>query len=394
MRAVAVALIAAAVASSPLAAQRIKLPQKRDQLEAVAVRDSNDPAAHYNVGLAYWNEKRFDDAERSFRTAVMLDQKFAEAYLALAYLPYARRPKLWREESEGKVPEEWRSVLEESDRNYRRAFVINPLVELTIIGAATPPRDPRWDLLYPGVYDFYFRAFDDMMEGKYEDAWGRFRTYLRERRLAGPGQGSLGTSFLWYQGLAAAHTHRFDEATSLFTELIRRSEAEKEKIEEEDLVRIPLRTNEYRYFLATIRQAAEQRSEAVSLYREAIQNDLGLYMAHVRLANIYEAERDYAAAIAERRAAVNANPDDPTLLTDLGVTLGKAGQVQEAETVLRQAREANPRDPRVPFWLGLVYVEAGRAADAREALDAFIALAPPRYERQIAIARQRLANLP
>src|SRR5690606_9297519 len=122
----------------------------------------------------------------------------------------------------------------------------------------------------------------------------------------------------------------------LFSRLIARSEAEAEKMEEEDLVRIPLRTNEYRYFLATIVEAAERRSEAVALYRTAIEHDLGLYMAHVRLANIHESQRDYAAAIAERRAAINANPDDPTLLTDLGVTLGKAGEVQEAEAVLKQ----------------------------------------------------------
>jgi cytochrome c-type biogenesis protein CcmH/NrfG len=67
--------------------------------------------------------------------------------------------------------------------------------------------------------------------------------------------------------------------------------------------------------------------------------------------------------------------------------------VEEAESVLKQAREASPRDPRVPFWLGLVYVEARRPAEARAALTSFLSLAPPRYERQIAMARQRLATL-
>ena len=389
-----IGLLALLTLAAPLSAQRMKLPHSRKQLEEAAVRDSNDAAAHYNVALAYWNEKRYDDAERSLRTAVTLDQRLAEAYLALAYLPYARRPKLWEEESRDAVPAAWEAALEESNRNYRRAFLVNPMVELTITGAATPPRDSRWELLLPGVYEFYYGAFDDMMSGKYEQAWGRFQTYLRERRVAGPGQGKLGTSFLWFHGLAAAHTHRYDEATDLFTQLIARSEKLREEIEEEDLVRVPLRTNEYRYFLASIRQAAGEREQAIALYREAIENDLGLYMAHVQLANMYEATRDYPGAIAERRAAVNANPDDPSLLLDLGVTLGKSGNVAEAERVLRQALEANPRDPRVPFWLGLAYVEAKRPAEAREALTTFLSMAPSRYERQIALAKQRLASLP
>jgi tetratricopeptide (TPR) repeat protein len=233
-----------------------------------------------------------------------------------------------------------------------------------------------------------------MMSGKYEQAWGRFQTYLRERRVAGPGQGELGTSFLWFHGLAAAHTRRYDEATDLFTQLIARSEKLREESEEEDLVRIPLRTNEYRYFLASIHQAAGEREPAIALYREAIESDLGLYMAHVQLANMYEATRNYPEALAERRAAVNANPDDPSLLMDLGVTLGKSGNVEEAQQVLRQAREANPRDPRVPFWLGLACLEAKRPAEAREALTTFLSMAPSRYERQIALAKQRLASLP
>jgi tetratricopeptide (TPR) repeat protein len=387
--AVVLMLIAATV---PLSAQRIKLPMGLKELEARAGQDSLDAAAHYNVALAYWNEKRYDDAERELKSATTMDPKFAEGYLALAYLPYARRPKLWAEESRDKVPSEWQQALEDSDRMYRRAFLLNPLVDLRIAGAITPPRDPLWETLYPDVYEFYFQAFDDMLRGDYEQAYGRFVKLHRERRLAGPGQGKLPMSVYWFEGLAAAHTGRWNEADQSFERLIKDSE-EFEKKHQDDLIRIPLRTNEYRYFLASIRHSSGSTEEAMKLYRETLEKDIGLYMAHVQMANIYEGQRQYPEAIEERKRAVDANPDDASLLTDLGVTTGKAGKFAEAEEILQRAGEANPRDVRVAFWTGLCQAEQGKSEAAKASFTRFLALAPSRWDKQIGIAKQRLATL-
>jgi tetratricopeptide (TPR) repeat protein len=375
-----------------LDAQRIKLPMGLKELESRAVQDSLDAAAHYNVALGYWNEKRFDEAERELKSAVAMDPKFAEGYLALAYLPYARRPKLWAEENREKVPPEWKEALEESDRMYRRAFLLNPLVDLRIAGAVTPPKDPVWDALYPDVYEFYFQAFSDMLSGNYEQAYGRFMKLHRERRLAGPGQGKLPMSVYWFEGLAAAHIGRWNEADQSFEMLIKDSE-EFEKKHQDDLIRVPLRTNEYRYFLASIRQAAGSSDAAVQLYRETLEKDIGLYMAHVQMANIYEGQRQYPEAIEERQRAVDANPDDPSLLMDLGVTIGKSGNFAEAENILQRAGEANPRDLRVAFWTGLCQAEQGKSEAAKASFTRFLAQAPSRWDKQIGIARQRLATL-
>jgi tetratricopeptide (TPR) repeat protein len=391
-RLILVMLVALAALVSPLEGQRIKLGKSRAELESNVLKDSLDAAAHYNVALAYWNEKRYDDAERELRVAAAMDPKLAEAYLALAYLPYVRRPKLWAEEEKDRVPEEWKAAMAESDRMYRKAFLVNPMVDLRIAGAATPPRDPRWEILWPEVYDFYFQAFDDMLQGNYEQAYGRFVKLHRERRLAGPGQGKLPMSVSWFEGLAAAHTGRWPEARKKFEQLINESVAF-EKKHEDDLIRIPLRTNEYRYFLASIEQAAGQTGAAVRLYREALEADLGLYMAHVQMANIFEAQRRYSEAAEERQRAVDANPDDASLLLDLGVTLGKGGKFAEAQKALQQAGDANPRDARVPFWMAICQAEQGKREEARTAFTRFLEIAPARWDKQIALAKQRLAAL-
>lgn len=391
-RAPAILLLAVLSLTSPLEGQRIKLPMALAELETRAQQDSLDAAAHYNVALGYWNEKRYHDAERELRGAAAIDPRFAEAYLALAYLPYAKRPKLWAEEVQDRVPAEWKQGLEESDRMYRRAFLVNPLVDLRIAGASTPPRNPLWETLFADVYEFYFQAFDDMLKGDYEQAYGRFVKLHRERRLAGPGQGKLPLSVYWFEGLAAAHTQRWPEATKKFEHLIAESVA-LEKKQQDDLIRIPLRTNEYRYFLAHIKQAGGSTEEALELYRKTLENDIGLYMAHVQMANIFEAQKRYPEAIEERKRAVDANPDDASLLTDLGVTIGKSGRFAEAEEVLQRAAVANPRDARVPFWAGLCQVEQGKREEAKASLSRFLAMAPARWEKQIAMAKQRLATL-
>jgi tetratricopeptide (TPR) repeat protein len=156
---------------------------------------------------------------------------------------------------------------------------------------------------------------------------------------------------------------------------------------------VPLINNEFRYMLAALRQASGQSDQAIQLYQQVAENDIGHYMAHVQLARIYEGQKDYPRAVKERQNAINANPDDPSLVLDLGVTLGKAGMMPQAETRFQAAIEANPRDVRPLFWLGLAQMEQGKKEAAKESLNRFITSAPSRYERQITIARDRLTHL-
>lgn len=389
MRGCLVAVLGVALVAAPTAGQRLKLSASLGDLEARARTDSNDAAAHYNVALAYWNAKRWDDAGRSLRLAVTIDPRFAQAYLALSRLPYARRGSLWGEVEQGRVPRELVDTVEESDRFYRRAYLIDPLVDMKIEGAVTPPRSVYWDLFAPELYDLLFKGFDDLREGKYAEALDRIERlvglYHRDRR-----DESAPASLLWYRALAAAHVEKYQQAQGDLQELLARSES---KERSDSLIRIPLRTNEYRYVLAYVRHRGGDPNGAIFLYRQALENDVGLYMAHVRLAEIYEGAQRWDQAGAHRQNAINANPDDASLLVDLGKTLATSGRFGDAVEPLRQATDMNPRDARAYFYLGIVLEQLGKKDDARAALTRFTSLAPSRYERQIAIARQHLAAL-
>jgi tetratricopeptide (TPR) repeat protein len=379
----------------PAAAQRIKLPLKLPELEARANADSNDAAAHYNLALGYWNEKRYDDAERSLKTAIGLEPRFAPAHLALAYLPFARRPRLWSEIFDQDVPKDMVPSVEQSDREYRYAFLIDPLVDIRIIGAVTPSKADFLTIQdYLGeVYALFFQGFTDCQEGRYEDCHGHLTALIRE--IDGDRHPQrIPNSVLWYKGLAAAKLGKYDIAEQHFRLLINRNTGfEKELESKGEFSRVPLPTNQYRYTLATILLSAGRTVDAVALFQEVLNNDIGLFMAHVRLAGIYEAAKDYPHAVQERQNAVNANPDDPSLLLDLGVTLGKAGMMPQAESNLQQAVDANPRDSRAYFWLGLSQMDQGKRDAARESFTRFLSLAPSRYDRQIAMAKDRLTQL-
>jgi tetratricopeptide (TPR) repeat protein len=378
----------------PARAQRIKLTASLPDLEKVVRKDSNDAAAHYNVALAYWNAKRWDDADSALRRAVRLEPRFAAAYMARAALPYARRPQLVEEEFERRVPEGWQPAIDESERLYRQAVLIDPLVEVRIGYVLLPTQgqlETSLAVLFGDWLDDYLEGEDMYFEGRYQEAFDRFQRVYNELN-ADSHSYRLWSTLLFWHGLSAAQVHRNDEAVQDFDKLLQRYRNAETRAKDSTL-RVPLRTNEVRYVFGVMKQRAGQFNEAIDLFRQAAQDDIGLYMAHVRLAQIYEEHNMLAQAVSERRAAINANPDDASLLMDLGQTLARANQWIDAEHALADAITANPRDPRPHYLLGIVMQHQNKNAEARAAFTDFVNLAPSRFAPQIADARQRLSTL-
>src|SRR5689334_21605691 len=122
-------------------------------------------------------------------------------------------------------------------------------------------------------------------------------------------------------------------------------------------------------------------------YQDLVVRDLGLDVAHTRLAEVNEALGQLAQASIERRRAVDADPDDPSLLFALGITLAQAGYLVAADSAFRSSVAANPRETRAYYMLGLVDQQLGARDDARAALATFLAMAPRRYGDLLSDAR-------
>lgn len=383
-------LICLAVAGQPAQAQRARLLVSLAELEARVGQDSLDPVVHYDMALGYWVEGRYDDAERSLQRSVTIEPKFAPAHLGLAFLPYARRPKLWKEELKDKVPPEWAQRVEESDRAFRRAFLLDPLVDLKIYGLVYPPRDA----IVIGrnateTYAALVRGFESFWDGQYGRSYGWLQQVLQ--KLDRGKESDVPEALLWYHGLAAAHTYQYDVAIADFQRLLQRAIT---KEQTDTLVRsLSLASNHIRYVLATVSRKGGRGEQAVALYQESLANDLSLFMGHVQMAEIYEDRRDWEAAITERRRAVESNPENSSLHYDLGHTLARALRFHEAAEVLSGAMEANPHNARIPYTLGLVRLRLNDRPGARDAFRRFVAMAPSRFAKQVTEARQRIAEL-
>lgn len=413
-RPAALALLALC-AGAPLSAQRISLPRSRAELEKIAQDNPDDAAAHYNLGLGWWSEGKYDQAQAALREALEIEPRFADAEFALAFLPFARDGELWKAVFDAdRRGEGEQRILEETDLHYRRAIMIDPLVDKKIMGAVLPKKNAylAFDGYWSRIYDDWVRGYEDFQLGRYREAYDRL-SRIRENTLAQRSARSgedlsvsaeeagslrklsrdedrLGEGILWFHGLAAAHVGEWEEAIRDIGILLERSR----RTELADSVAYaPLATADYDYILGVLHEEAGRFDRAIEHFEDAFAADPSLFMAHVHLARIQEQRGDAEGALEHRRLAVSANPGDASLLLDLGITQYRTGDGPGAAASLERAIEQNPRDTRSYYLLGLVRTALGDADGARAALAKFIERAPARLAPQVEDARTRLEAL-
>lgn len=336
-----------------------RLPVGLPELQEFARTDSNEATGHFLLGLALWNAGRPNGADSALRHAVYIDPRYADAYLAIAILILQRAPR-------GAVAQ-----FDEAVRLGRRARMINPLVSLPV--------------LLPTTLSYV----DDLIAGRYQDVH-RVMEYMARRYNERRHPERVPPEIRYYRGLAASSMDLHAAAIRDFEALLEQSLTADTGA---SLAVAPIRTNELRYLLAFVHHRAGGLERARQLYREAGENDFGLYMAHVQLAGIYVAAGQFDSAIVEREAAVNSNPDDSSVQVDLALTLMQADRDFDAVAPLHRAAQLNPHDARVPYLLGVLAEKAGRRSEARREFERFIAMAPSRLADQVTDAQRRLGLL-
>ena len=365
---------------APASAQQLTLSIPIDTLVARARRDSTDPLVWYDLGMGYWYVRNFVNADSAFRRADAIDPRVPEVQLALAYLPYARRPKLWGEEARGKVPPALVATVNESNRRFRRAFLLDPMVDMRVMGLVVPPRDA---IVINFNSDRYYAALVVGLEyfwgGDYPSAYASFEkayTFTSDKdRDQIPG------FVLWYHGLAAAHINESATAVADFRLLLDRA-LEREKSDSVTRFAI-LPSNTIRYVLAVMLRRAGQPEQASEEFRTVLTTDLSFEMAHAQLADIAERSHRWSDAVQERERALEASPDDPGLLLDYGATLVGARRYQDATATLLRAEQAMPLNARVPYLMGQAAAADGRTEEAIAAYRRFVAIAPDRFWAQV-----------
>ncbi|MEO8138449.1 MAG: tetratricopeptide repeat protein [Gemmatimonadota bacterium] len=383
--------------ATPLAAQ--DSPSREPslaELEAAARQDSNDAVAHYRLAMGYWDKKRWDDVERELGQALVIAPNYADAHLAFGVLPARRGEGYWKDRIKKEGIDRIRAVYYESQSHYRRAFLLNPLVDLRVVG-----KFEEWGefnlggslifTLAPWWSHELVRSANEFREGRYQKAYDQLHRLMHDPRFGGQDV-NVASDVLWFHGLAAAHVKNYDKAIRDFVILTGRSIAvERDTLHRTD--QLPMRSNDYRFILATMLYISGDYDDAIPTFHRALEVDLGLYVAHTQLARMYEARGDLETALAERRLALDVQQDDPDLLIDLARTLLKAGRFEETRDPLADAARLNPRDARAPYLQATVAEALHDTAGASEAYSRFVAIAPSRFSDQIAAAHDRLLAL-
>ncbi len=381
-------LLGLLAAITPVEAQR-----NLKEVEAWAREDTNDSRRQYVLALAHWREHHWRPTDSLLRLAVQLEPRYADAYLALHFLPFARRPSLAEEAVRNRVPAAWRPILAEAEGFYQRAFRTDPLVNLDVMGLVYEIEEPRATDYSPAqmaVYLRYYAWFVDLGFGRYRSAHERLKSLAQREFDEAKHPERVPDGLLWYRGLAAAHILQFDAAIADYRVLLDRA---LKKAQRDEIVHVPLGDNDYRFMIAALQHVAGHTDSAVAMYQEALEHDLGLVMAHTYLASIHDKAGRAEAAMLERRRAAEVSHDDPTALFDLAMSLFNWGLTTEAGEPLRRAIALNGRYSPPYYLLGRVTEDLGLGSEAREHYTRFLALAPLRLEDLRADAQQRVAKL-
>src|SRR5277367_2678424 len=114
--------------------------------------------------------------------------------------------------------------------------------------------------------------------------------------------------------------------------------------------------------------------EGEASLREATRLKPDLVAPYITLAQEYARRSEHAKASEAYATALALRPDMVTLLRGAADVALKSKRLDEAARFLALARQQTPDDPEVLLRLGLTTAELGRFPEARDALQAYVAL--------------------
>jgi tetratricopeptide (TPR) repeat protein len=321
---------------------------------AASARDSLDPVVQYQMAMAAWDDEHYAAADSLLRRALLINPYDAAANLALGYLPFDRYPKLAKWEEKSRVPDSLAATVAEAHQHLRLAVLVDPFV--------------GW-----GKSNFVFLP-----------KWAMQNFTPKERAR-------LPAWFFYWRGLSYARGDDYASALGDLHEVLTRFEQAHDTMPANAY--LPLAANEVRYVMAVIELKAGRTIEARQHFEQVLTQDLGMYMAHVKLAELHERNGAWNAAVRERERAVETKPDDPVLLYQLATTLARAARLPEADSAVTKAIALNPHNPGYVYLAARVQLALGDTARAVGSYQKFLAMAPNALATDRATAESQLAQI-
>lgn len=128
--------------------------------------------------------------------------------------------------------------------------------------------------------------------------------------------------------------------------------------------------------------------QAIALYEKARCKDPSLKSVSHHLAVLYDAQGDSVRSLSEYKKAVEAEPKNPSLLSDFGYYYYERQNQAEAEKLLRKALEIDPNHAKALCNLGMVLAATGRYGESFDVFSRAVGPAAAHSNVGVLLAKQ------
>ncbi len=135
-------------------------------------------------------------------------------------------------------------------------------------------------------------------------------------------------------------------------------------------------------------QNSGQVDQAILLYEKARRNDPSLKTIAHHLGVLYDLQGDSTRSLVEYKLALEAEPKNPDVYSDVGYYYFKRGNLGDAEQMLRKAVEIDAKHARALTNLGMVLAAKQRFGESFEAFSKVVGPAAAHSNVGVLMAKQ------
>jgi tetratricopeptide (TPR) repeat protein len=296
----------------------------------------NAPSPHYNLGVAYGELGRYQDAVEAFKQAIRIKPDYAEAHcnLGVAYGKLGR----WQEAIEAfsqaiKIKTDYAEAHYNLGVAYGKLGRYQEAVEAYKQAIRIKPD-------YAEAYYNLGVAYGEL--GRYQEAVESYKQAIRIK----PDYAEAHYS----RGVAYNSIGRYQDAVEPYKQAIR----------------IKPDYTEAHYNLGVVYSSLGRSQEALESYKQAIRIKPDYADAHYNLGITYYKLGRYQDAIESYKQTIRIKPDYAKAYINLGVTYYKLGRYQDAIEAYKQAIRIKPDFADVHYTLGVAYLVTGDKESALE----------------------------
>jgi len=381
------------------------------ELNEAVIKDPNNAVAFYNLGLKFYTDKNFDEAINNFDLAIERDYNFSLAYFGKYCCALASDPKFKDEffsaSDEEEIAPEYLERKKDCSKNYRHAFMNDPFFDYrmaTLILNRRPVAYSAEENEY--IEEFYGILADgyrNYMMGRYEEAEKDLSNTIsrldEETEMISLHLNLSGTTRVvkekiniiqpyYVRALARAQLKNYSGSLDDIDKII----AKYKKRNEEGLLPINYKNADFYYMRGHVNLRQNKLDEAKADFERCLVEDLGFYVAHSQLSNIYQKQKKYREALTEIDAAIFVEPNDPQLHYNKGVFLATIGKPVEATEAYIQSVELNKYHFKAIYNLAYTYEKLGKTEEAKKYYRMFTENAPISQQKMIDDIKQKLAS--